>query len=83
MSTYKQRSAERQRRINKAVDALSDAINEMTVKYEMIEKAFLGVHPYLLNQIGLGLLKAVSFRSRITDGRICGILKTAAKEAWA
>ena len=82
MSTYQEHLDRKQHELNEAVDRLSDAVNDMSVKADMICRAFLGVHPYLLNQIGLGLLKAVAFPSRHSDGRICGVLKKAAEEVW-
>jgi len=54
--------------IDKAVDSLESATNDALVNYADIKQAFLRVHPYLLNQIALGVCSAVKHRE--TDGRI-------------
>ena len=66
--------------INKAVAALEKAVNNSLVTCLNIEEAFLHVHPYLLNQITWGVLKAV--QGREGDGRICSTLARAAEEVW-
>jgi len=63
-----------------AVDKLGDEINCTCVTYEDIAKAFRGMHPYHLNQVALGILKAV--KSREGDGRIYPSVEKAAKEIW-
>jgi hypothetical protein len=58
----------KQQEIKEAVDKLADSVNDTLSDWDMIGKAFLGVHPYLLNQIALGVLYATARRQH--DGRI-------------
>ena len=54
--------------INATVKQLQNAVNNSLVTYEDIARAFLQVHPYLLNEIAKGICSAVNTRKQ--DGRI-------------
>jgi hypothetical protein len=59
---------DREQKIKEAVNALDQAVNDMGVTSRKIGEAFLGTHPYLLNEIALGVLFACSWGKG--DGRL-------------
>ena len=64
----------------KAVDDLEKATNSTLINPEVIGKAFHSIHPYLLNQLALGI--TLMIHKRQTDGRLNRVLVKASKELW-
>ena len=68
--------------LKEAVKSLDDATNEMTIGPSEIAEAFQDMHPYLLNQLILGLLKVCSHPMRQGDDRILKQIQELAMELW-
>jgi hypothetical protein len=69
-----------QSQIQDAVTVLEKSVNSTLVTPRMISKAFLTLHPYLLNEVLLGIL--LSAAQREGDGRVNHRIITFAKELW-
>jgi len=67
-------------RIAEAGLALADAVNNSIVTPRIVGEALMRTHPYLLNEIALGVMYAVSRRAG--DGRINPLLEKAALELF-
>ena len=68
--------------LKKAVEDLDKATNSTLISYGDIAKAFSEMHPYLLNQLMLGLLKVCTYPIRQGDGRIDARVQKLALEVW-
>ena len=68
--------------LRRAVDELESSINSTLVNPTTIAHAFSSTHPYLLNQLVLGLLKVRANPVRQGDGRIHPDIQKLAKELW-
>ena len=66
--------------LKKAVDDLGKAINSTLVRPKIIGKALRQMHPYLLNQLGLGI--TMMYAKRAGDQRLNLILEKASIEIW-
>jgi len=63
-----------------AIDDLGKALNSSKVKPKIIGKALRQMHPYLLNQLGLGV--CFQFTKRAGDQRLNLTLEKASIEIW-
>ena len=66
--------------LKQAVDDLEKATNSTLINPEVIGKAFHSMHPYLLNQLALGITLMIYKRQQ--DGRLNKYLVKASKELW-
>ena len=66
--------------LKKAVDDLGKVLNSYKVRPKIIGKALRQMHPYLLNQLGLGI--SFQYAKRAGDQRLNLILEKASKELW-
>jgi len=73
---------ERKEKLRKAINELDNAINDMGVSIELIGKGFLTLHPYLLNQLMLGLTYTCANSTRQIDPRINPKFQELSKEIW-
>ena len=64
----------------KAIGDLQKAINSTLVRPRIIGEALQQMHPYLLNQLGLGVM--FMFAKRAGDQRLNLTLETASTEIW-
>ena len=66
--------------LDKAVDELGKALNSTLIDPKIIGKALQQMHPYLLNQLGLGI--TMMYCKRAGDQRLNLILEKASIEIW-
>ena len=66
--------------LKKAIADLDKALNSSLVRPKIIGKALQQMHPYLLNQLGLGI--TMMFCKRAGDQRLNLILEKASIEIW-
>jgi hypothetical protein len=64
----------------KAVDDLGKATNSTLIDARVIANSFRTMHPYLLNQLALGITLMINKRQH--DGRLNRVLVKASKELW-